>query len=304
MTVRIGFVGCLPDSPLGESVRPLIPPDCSYEILSITQATTLVSNGELTVLIVAVDSPQWREGLRMLLELHAVGVNRPLAVFGLVPRDDPAALVTAFDMRVADVAGLPLDPHEVRARLAALVRRRQVAFARAADTRKAWKIAVTDPVTGLYNRQHLDTILPATIDSARITRQPLALMMLDVDGLKPYNDRWGHGAGDILLRSLAETLQAHVRIGDTVARYGGDEIVIIMPECDAETARTLSARLVDLVADMRVARPDGSRAGVTVSVGLAMLLPDGDAAEALLTRADMALYAAKRSGRNQVAVAA
>lgn len=304
MTVRIGFVGCLPDSPLGESVRPLIPHDCSYEILTITQAMTLVSNGELTVLIVAVDSPQWREGLRLLLELHGVGVNRPLAVFGLVPRDDPAALVAAFDMRVADVAGLPLDPHEVRARLAALVSRRQVAFARAAETRAAWRLAVTDPVTGLYNRQHLDAILPASVDSARAAQRPLAVMMVDVDSLKPYNDRWGHAAGDALLRALAETLQAHVRFGDTVARYGGDEIVIIMPDSDPETARALSALLVDRVAEMRVTRPDGTSAGVTVSVGLAMMSPNGDGAEALLQRADMALYEAKRSGRNQVAVAA
>jgi two-component system cell cycle response regulator len=304
MTDRIGFVGSEGSASLGEAVRPLVPPGMSLEILSIEEAMRLVENGELTVLIVALDGPSWHDTLSRMMELHSVGEMHPLAVFGLVPREDPAALVKAFELRVADVAGLPMDPHEVRARLAALVRRRQVAFARAAETRAAWRMAVIDPVTGLYNRHHLDTTLPAAIDSARAGNRPLALLMIDLDALKPFNDRWGHAAGDRVLRTVAEALQASVRVTDTIARYGGDEIAVVMPDTDHATARALASRLVEVVANTRIGRAGDGPAGVTVSIGLAVLDDRDVDARSLLLRADDALYAAKRAGRNRVAEAA
>ncbi|MFZ4690150.1 MAG: GGDEF domain-containing protein [Polymorphobacter sp.] len=304
MTIRIGFVGSQRSGDLGEAVRALVPPGTTLEILSVAEAKHLIELGELTVLIIALDGPSWPDTFQVMMEMHDAGHARPLAVFGLVPRDDPAALVKAFEVRVADVAGLPMDPHEVRARLAALVRRRQVAFARAAETRVAWRLAVIDPVTGLYNRHHLDTVLPAAFDSARAGGRPLALLMIDLDALKPFNDRWGHAAGDNILRVVAEALQSSVRVTDTIARYGGDEIVVVMPDTDSATARTMAAGLVRVVAETRIGRIGEGPAGVTVSIGLATLEDrDGDA-RGLLSRADDALYAAKRAGRNQVAEAA
>jgi two-component system cell cycle response regulator len=304
MTVRIGFVGSEGSQELGEAVRALIPPESTLEILTIAEAMRLVVASELTVLVVALDGPSWHETLNRMIELHAAGVQHPIAVFGLVPRADPAALVKAFELNVADVAGLPMDPHEVRARLAALVRRRKVAFARAAETRAAWRLAVVDPVTGLHNRHHLETTLPAAIESARAGGRPLALLMIDLDALKPFNDRWGHAAGDRVLRTVAEALQSGLRLTDTIARYGGDEIAVVMPDTDGATARAVAARLVRLVAQTRIGRAADGPAGVTVSIGMATL-NDGDAdGEALLLRADAALYDAKRGGRNRVAEAA
>lgn len=304
MAERIGFVGSDGASALGEAVRPLVPPGSSLEILSIAAAMALVEAGELMILIVALDGPSWHATLQRMMDLHSVGEQRPLAVFGLVPREDPAALVKAFELRVADVAGLPMDPHEVRARLAALVRRRQVAFARAAETRAAWRMAVIDPVTGLYNRHHLDTTLPAAIDSARAGDRPLALLMIDLDALKPFNDRWGHAAGDRVLRTVAEALQDSVRVTDTIARYGGDEIAVVMPDTDADTARDIARHLVAVVARTRIGRIADGPAGVTVSIGLATLHARDDGAPGLLRRADAALYEAKRAGRNRVSEAA
>ena len=304
MADRIGFVGSEGSAALGEELRPLVPPGMTLEILSIEEATRLVEAGELTVLIVALDGPSWHDTLNRMMDLHAVGELYPLAVFGLVPREDPAALVKAFELRVADVAGLPMDPHEVRARLAALVRRRQVAFAKAAETRAAWRMAVIDPVTGLYNRHHLDTTLPAAIDSARAGNRPLALLMIDLDALKPFNDRWGHAAGDRVLRTVAEALRGSVRVTDTIARYGGDEIAVVMPDTDHATARALASRLVEVVAGTRIGRAGDGPSGVTVSIGLAVLDDRDVDARALLLRADDALYAAKRAGRNRVAEAA
>jgi two-component system cell cycle response regulator len=304
MTIRIGFVGDGGSIELGEAVRELVPPGTSLEILTIAEATRLVALGELTVLIVALEGPSWRDTLDRMMDISVVGEAHPLAVFGLVPRDDPAALVKAFELHVADVASLPIDPHEVRARLAALIRRRQVAFAKAAETRAAWRMAVIDPVTGLYNRHHLDTTLPAAIDSARALGRPLALLMIDLDALKPLNDRWGHAAGDRILRTVAESLQSSARVTDTIARYGGDEIVVVMPDTDLGTARALAAGLVRVVSETRIGRIDDGPTGVTVSIGMATLEDRDMDARALLTRADDALYEAKRAGRNRVAEAA
>jgi two-component system cell cycle response regulator len=302
MTVRIGFVGCRGASSfaLGETLRPLVPPGSELILLTIPEARAHVASRDLTLIIVALDGESWRESVDVMTDLHAVGERHTSVVFGLVPRDDPAALVKAFDLGVADVAGLPMDVHEVRARLAVLVRRRQIAAARAAEMQAAWRLAAIDPVTGLFNRQHLETVLPASIDSARAGQRALAILLVDLDALKPFNDRWGHAAGDRMLRSVAEALANNVRPSDTVARIGGDEMAIIMPDTDGATARQVAARLVDVVAGMALG---GQPASITVSIGMATLSNDDDA-EGLLARADKALYCAKKGGRNQVAVAA
>ena len=301
MTIRIGFVGCQGSESfaLGDTLRSLLPLGCELMLLTIPEAKAHVASRELTLMIVALDSGSWRESVAMMVDLHAVGERQTSVVFGLVPRDDPAALVKAFDLGVADVAGLPIDVHEVRARLAALVRRRQVAGARAAEMQAAWRLAAFDPVTGLHNRQHLQAILPASIDSADASDRPLGVLVVDLDALKPFNDRWGHAAGDRMLRRVGEVLVANLRPSDTVARLGGDEMVVVLPETDAETAAAIAARLVDAVSRMEIGGGQ-SMVSITVSIGLAMMVP-GDDAETVLGRADAALYKAKREGRNRVA---
>ena len=172
------------------------------------------------------------------------------------------------------------------------------AAARAAEMRAAWRLAVIDPVTGLFNRQHIETVLPAAVDSARAGRRPLALLVVDLDALKPFNDRWGHAAGDRMLRSVADTIAANLRPTDTVARLGGDEMAVIMPDTEIATARQIAARLVAAIGGLRLGK--GS-AMITVSIGMATLAAASDDAEALMSRADAALYRAKHLGRNRVA---
>lgn len=304
MKLRIGFVGSrgTESFALGESLRPLLPPDCELVLMTIEQAADRIAVEALTVVIVALDGESWRDNVAAMTELHAVGESQTTAVFGLVPRDDPAALVKAFDLGVADVAGLPIDVHEVKARLAVLVRRRMVAAARHAEMRAAWRLATTDPVTGLSNRQHLETVLPAAVASAKAGGRPLALLMIDLDALKPFNDRWGHAAGDALLRRVAEALTANIRASDMAARLGGDEMVVVMPDTEAPTARQIAERLVAIVADIDL-RFNGEVAGpISVSCGLTLLAAGDDGPDGLLSRVDAALYRAKAMGRNQVAV--
>ena len=301
MVNTVGFVG---SAEVCEQLRPLLPPDCVLECLSTDVAAHMVEDGLLIMLIIALDEAEWRLSVNRLAELHAAGESRPMAVFALVPRSDPAALVKAFELGVADCASLPINPHEVRARLAAVLRRRRVAAAKQAEVRAMWRLALIDPVTGLYNRYHLDTVLPAAIDSARAGNRPLALLMIDLDALKPFNDRWGHAAGDRVLRAVANTLQAQMRTTDTIARFGGDEIVVVMPDTELETARRIAARLNQVVAETRIGRVDDGAVGVTVSIGVATLCDAIHDARSFIEKADAALYDAKRRGRNRIAEAA
>ncbi|MFZ4110163.1 MAG: GGDEF domain-containing protein [Polymorphobacter sp.] len=302
--VRIGFVGTGSSVGLVDSIAVLLPPAARLDVLTIAEAARRIVAQELAVLIIAVDNPSWRQAIIDLQGIIASAKAHPIAVFALVPRNDPAALVKAFELRVADAAGLPIDPHEVRARLAALVRRRRIAFAKAAETRTAWQLAMIDPVTGLFNRHHLAAVLPAEFDSARRLGQSLAVMMIDLDGLKALNDQWGHAAGDAVLRNVARAIVAGVRLTDTIARFGGDEIVVVMPDTSPAAATALATRLMQQMdpPGQDSGHDDGSRPPemVTISIGLAVSGPrDGDA-EALLLRADAALYAAKKGGRNRV----
>jgi diguanylate cyclase (GGDEF)-like protein len=158
--------------------------------------------------------------------------------------------------------------------------------------------ALTDGLTGLYNRRAFEMQLERDLQFATRMRQPLSLIMLDLDNLKQINDRLGHEGGDTALRMLADSLRAELRAVDTPARYGGDEFAIILPQADAAGALIVAERLRERIAG--VGLPGAST--LTASVGLASFPEHGSSREALCLLADRALYRAKRSGRNCVCV--
>ena len=158
--------------------------------------------------------------------------------------------------------------------------------------------ALTDGLTGLYNRRAFEMQLARDLQFATRLRQPLSLIMLDLDNLKQINDRVGHEGGDNALRMLAESLRAELRAVDTPARYGGDEFAIILPQADAAGALLVAERLRYRIA--QVGLPGTS--ALTASVGLASFPEHASSREALCLLADRALYKAKRSGRNCVCV--
>ena len=303
MVMQIGFLGGngRQSTALGESLRPLLPADCNLRLLSIPQAKAQSDAGELAMMIVAFDTDRWRADFKILTALRDSGDLLPIVVLALVPRYDPTALVAAFDLGAADVACLPIEPLEVRARLAMLVRRRRRAASRADELRAARRLAAIDPLTGLYTRQHLETLLPTAIAAAEASARPLAVLMVDLDALKPFNDRWGHAAGDLMLRAVADVIVANLRTKDTVGRLGGDEMVVVMPDTDNATARHVANRLVAAIEALKLG--DGT-AKITVSIGMTTLMADTDDAQTLLWRADASLYRAKKQGRNRVADAA
>lgn len=161
--------------------------------------------------------------------------------------------------------------------------------------------AMTDPLTGVKNRKSFDVAVVKQIKRAREMREPLALIIGDVDHFKNFNDRWGHQTGDQVLRLVAEVMNANVKGQDLLARYGGEEFAIILPDTTLDNGQMLADRIRRAIESRRLKkrRSDEDLGLITMSMGIAVLR-ETDTPETLIERADEALYAAKRAGRNRV----
>jgi diguanylate cyclase (GGDEF)-like protein/PAS domain S-box-containing protein len=168
------------------------------------------------------------------------------------------------------------------------------------------KIANRDGLTALANRRYFDLQLQASLRDARDLDRPVSLLLLDVDFFKPFNDTYGHPAGDQILKTIASTLQACCRRRtDTVARYGGEEFAVIMPDADTALAQEAAIRLRDAVRALAIAHEASPLGRVTVSIGVATREGrSGVIATELLEECDAALYVAKCSGRDTIQIAA
>jgi diguanylate cyclase (GGDEF)-like protein len=161
--------------------------------------------------------------------------------------------------------------------------------------------AVTDELTGLYNLRHLHETLEGEIERSRRFGQPVGLMLLDIDDFKSVNDTFGHQQGDLVLIEVGRVLRALSRDIDEPARYGGEEMAVVLPQTDAAGAELLAERMRAAVAGIEIERLDGGgRLQVTASFGVASLPANARDKDALIAEADAALYRAKRAGKNRV----
>ena len=238
-------------------------------------------------------------------------------------RDDPHWVVTDLAAHIESWAGAPVmargrvlgllsldktEPGfytlEMAERLAAFAAQAGLALENARLFAEQQRLAVTDSLTGMANRRYFDQELARELQRAGRFRRSTALIMMDLDDFKNYNDRYGHPTGDELLRTIAALLIQNVRGIDTAARYGGEEFVLILPESDVPAACATAERLRDLVACLPpLAGVTGSDSGtqrVTISLGLALAPVHADGPASLVQAADDALYAAKRACKNRV----
>ncbi|MBI3204736.1 MAG: diguanylate cyclase [Myxococcales bacterium] len=209
--------------------------------------------------------------------------------------------VELFDRGATDYVCKPFDPRELVARVRVHLRLKLMAEDLAAANEKLVRLSCTDPLTDLFNRRHFNNVID--VEVARLVRYgiPLALILADVDYFKRVNDEHGHQVGDEVLRSVGTTLVRSVRKADVVARYGGEEIAIVLTNTGTAGAFVLAERLRAAVERSEVR--SGDRAvRCTASFGVAAADGPGDVASAstLVARADAALYAAKHAGRNRV----
>lgn len=152
------------------------------------------------------------------------------------------------------------------------------------------QLVITDPLTGVYNRRYLFERLQAEVARGRRYNIPVSVVMLDLDGFKAYNDKYGHLAGDVLLQNVAKAIRKALRQEDVVVRYGGDEFAVILTGADARSAMITAERLRNTV----------KSSGVSMSLGVVTYPQDGTTAEELLRRADYYLLAAKAAGKDRV----
>jgi diguanylate cyclase (GGDEF)-like protein len=206
-------------------------------------------------------------------------------------RDQSPGYLAVFRKRAAR----PFDAEDVRI-ITLLAAWTAVALENLRLLQNVEKLAVTDDLTQVYNYRFLKSALRREIKRAGRYRQDLSLLMIDVDNLKNYNDHHGHLRGSFLLREMAGLFTAHVRSWDLVAKYGGDEFTVILPQTDLLGARTVAERLRTAVEEHTF--PLANRSQITVSIGIAAFPMDGQTTSALIETADRALYLAKQRGRN------
>lgn len=163
--------------------------------------------------------------------------------------------------------------------------------------------SIRDALTGLYNRRYFEDILDQEIERAKSNQTALSLVMLDVDHFKNFNDTYGHDAGDHVLQSISQCLKNHLRVCDIVCRYGGEELAVILPGYDLETARAIAERLRQEIVQLSLYYENQLLGPVSASFGLANFPEAGDSHLTLFQAADRALYRAKTRGRNQVVLA-
>jgi two-component system cell cycle response regulator len=237
------------------------------------------------------------DALRLASRLRARAETRELPLVLLAAEDQRQAVLRAFDLGASDHVMRPVDPPELRARVRNQLRRRRYQDLLRDNLDRSLEMAVTDSLTGLRNRRYVRRHLDGLLRSGA----SVAVLLLDVDNFKPLNDRYGHAAGDVALRLVADTLRDHLRAVDVVARYGGEEFLVVMSAAGEEESGAVAERLRAAIA-ARAIEAAGTTLRVTVSLGTAVARGPVDA-DRLLAAADSAMYRAKALGRNRVEAA-
>jgi two-component system, cell cycle response regulator len=252
------------------------------------------------VLIVSLVSKGF-DGLAVLAHIRQRDTTRHLPVLAIVDEDEPKRALRALELGVNDIVYRPIDPDELNARVRTLAKRKRYTDALRQAVDSTMELAVTDQLTGLNNRRFLMSQLKPMIQRAARGGTPVSVLVLDIDHFKRVNDSFGHDAGDDVLRVFARRLSDSLRPGDIPARFGGEEFVVAMPGTAGDAACMVAERVRRTVAALPILTGHGRvPIDVTVSIGVATVTGAEDSIEALLKRADEAVYAAKQSGRNRV----
>ena len=288
---------------------------CSDRIVTMSRLDALADQGValaqdrgVDVFVVDGDPGGPEGGLRLVADLRSRQSTLNAAIAVLAGPDEGQSAV-AFDMGANDLWSDRMDPHEQALRLRRLIQRKREADRLRSSVEDGLRLAMVDPLTGLHNRRFAMSQLAAMMTRSRDQSASLSVMVIDLDRFKSVNDRWGHAAGDAVLVAVSARLAGSLRDGDLLARVGGEEFLVALPDTPLPAAAALAERLRDSVRGTRIALPSGEQVQVTVSIGLAAQDPQGgfrltiaETVAQVVERADHALLIAKSAGRNQVTV--
>ncbi|RLQ87710.1 PleD family two-component system response regulator [Notoacmeibacter ruber] len=239
--------------------------------------------------------------LRIVAQLRSLERTRFTPLLLVANPEETDMVMRGLELGVSDYVTRPVEPQELKARIATQIKRKQFHEGLRASLTETLQMAITDPLTGLHNRRYLENHLQALFDRALKRKSTLSVMMTDLDHFKQVNDVHGHDGGDVVLREFAQRLRRNVRGMDLACRYGGEEFIIVMPDTDAGAAQQVAERLRMAIEttsfDLGAGKPS---INITVSIGVSSLNSPDDTVSSLLKAADRALYAAKEGGRNKV----
>lgn len=264
---------------------------------------------EADAYVLVLGAMQMPEMLRLLSTLRCHRASRHSAIFVVQADVETELAAYALDMGASDLVTTEASIEEVAMRLDALVRRKVQADQLRATVRTGLEAAVSDPLTGLHNRRYAMPHLRRILDRATQTRKPVAVMIADMDHFKRINDTYGHNTGDSVLVETAERLRENLRAVDLVARIGGEEFLVVLPNVTLENARGAAERLCSRIHETPFKLPSSEGTLLaSISIGLTVFEPyDANGRpqlvpepQALLEWADEALYNAKAKGRNRV----
>jgi two-component system cell cycle response regulator len=278
-----------------------------YDVLSTGTGpealAVLAERDDIDLVLLDLNLPDMN-GYDVLRWLKTASRHPDVPVIFLSAQDDVDKKVQGLELGAVDYVGKPFELAELTARVAGALRAKHTLDRLRSRSREFERLAITDPLTGLFNRRYLETRLAQEVSRARRDASWLSCLMLDVDRFKVVNDRYGHPAGDAVLAEVARALQAGVRNFDTVARYGGEEFAVILPLADLQGACIAAEGLRQAVAALRIAvEGQPHPLAVTVSIGAASVHGSVGGNPDLLEQADAALLEAKRTGRNRVVAA-
>ena len=241
------------------------------------------------------------DGLRLCSNLRSADETRQVPILLIVDEFEMPRLVKGLDIGVSDYLMKPIDANELLARVRIQVRRRRYQDRLRTNYERSLSMALTDVLTGVYNRRYALRHMEGLMKRVADTGKSLSVLVCDLDRFKSVNDTYGHAAGDEVLKQFAQRATQSMRNIDMVARFGGEEFVILLPDTDGDNALKAAERLCKKVGatPMDVAEAPDGKLTVTVSIGVASTTA-AMPGEELIKLADAALYRAKQGGRNQV----
>jgi two-component system cell cycle response regulator len=275
----------------------------AHEVFSadtFEEALVRVKGGDFDLIVVSLGMRGF-DGLRLCSQLRSLPEGRHVPILVVVSDGDRRKLTQALEMGVNDYLTRPVDKNELVARVRTQLRKKRYADRLRHNVQLSLEMAITDQLTGLHNRRYMSRHLDTLLSSAKKEAKPLAFVIMDIDFFKQVNDSYGHDIGDEVLKEFANRINANVRGVDLACRYGGEEFVVVMPDTDLAFAYNIAERLRQSIetTPVKISRAPNVL-NITISIGIAKTEGENDTAQALLHRADQALYRAKRSGRNRV----